>query len=84
MTLQQEIKVIELRTHKCKRGHSKQDAYLFIHPFTQAIRMNCKSCAALRYTKVIVNKSLKHGLYAGDKKNKSYRPKRKLELINGH
>jgi hypothetical protein len=43
--------VEELKSIPCKRGHSREDAYVFKDPYSTRIVVNCKTCAILYHRK---------------------------------
>ena len=41
----------ELLQRRCRKGHTRSDAYVYKHPFTGKIYINCRTCAQLTYAR---------------------------------
>lgn len=47
----------EKLAHYCRNGHTCRDAYVWVHPFTGKVVINCKSCSKLRAERLRAERS---------------------------
>lgn len=43
------LPIAELLKRTCRKGHSRRDAYVYVHPYTGKTSINCRTCAQLTY-----------------------------------